>query len=105
MLLMGYARYAFRDYESYLRNVVGLVEDDIQLILIQYTLNFVTYELSPGIYSIEENSNTFHTLDDHEATLKVLYDVISLKTKLISTRFGETFGTLRSDERSVFNTS
>ena len=35
MLLTGYARYSFRDFESYLRIEVGLDEDDIQLILKQ----------------------------------------------------------------------
>ena len=35
ILLMGYARSPFRDFESYLRIVVGLEENDIQLILKQ----------------------------------------------------------------------
>ena len=38
MLLMGYARSPFRDFESYLAIVIGLDEDDIQLILKQYSL-------------------------------------------------------------------
>ena len=46
---MAYARSPFRDFESYLRIVVDLDEDDIQLILKQYNANFVTYELDPGI--------------------------------------------------------
>ena len=33
ILLMGYARSLFRDFESYLRIVVGLEEDNIRLIL------------------------------------------------------------------------
>ena len=41
-----------RDFESYLRIVVILDEDDIQLILKQYNSNFVTYELSPASYTI-----------------------------------------------------
>ena len=49
MLLMGYATSPFRDFESYLRIMVGLGEDDILLILKQYNANFVTYELDPGI--------------------------------------------------------
>ena len=35
ILLMGYARSPYRDFEIYLRIVVGLEEDDIQLILKQ----------------------------------------------------------------------
>ena len=46
---MGYARSPFQDFESYLRIVVVLDEDDIQLILKQYNSNFVTYEMPPGI--------------------------------------------------------
>ena len=37
---MGYARSPFRAFESYVRIVVGLVEDDIQLRLKQYNSNF-----------------------------------------------------------------
>ena len=33
LLLLGYARSEFRDFESYLRIVVGLDEGDIQLLL------------------------------------------------------------------------
>ena len=35
MLLMGYGRSLFRDFESYRRIVVGLTEDDVQLFLKQ----------------------------------------------------------------------
>ena len=49
MLLMGYDASPFRDFESYLRIVVGLDEEDIQLILKQYNSQFITYELTPGI--------------------------------------------------------
>ena len=74
MLLMGYARSPFRDFESYLRIVVGLDEDDIQLLLKQYNSNFVTYELSPGIYTYEDISEAVYTTGDHEKTSQVEYD-------------------------------
>ena len=45
---MGYARSPFRDFESYLRIVFGLEEDNIRLILKQYNEKFVTYELELG---------------------------------------------------------
>ena len=48
ILSMGYARSPFRDFESYLRIVIGLHEDDIQMILEQYNANFVTYEIDTG---------------------------------------------------------
>ena len=53
IFLLGYARSPFPDYESYLRIVVGLDEDDIQFILKQNNSAFVTYELTPGIYTIK----------------------------------------------------
>ena len=52
MLLFGYSASSFRDFESYLRLVIGLDEEDIQLILKEYNSHFITYELTPGIYTI-----------------------------------------------------
>ena len=70
ILLRGYARAPFRDFGSYLRIVVGLDEDDIQLILQQNNSNFVTYQLSPGIYTFEDVSKAVYTMGDHEVSLK-----------------------------------
>ena len=39
----------FGDFESYLRIVIGLNKDDLQLILKHYNSNFVTCEIPPGI--------------------------------------------------------
>ena len=65
ILLMGYARSPFRDFESYLRIVVGLEEDNIQLILKQYNEKFVFYELEPGNYMIEDIQKSVYFLGDH----------------------------------------
>ena len=46
--------FPFGDFESYLRIVIGLDEDDIQLILKQYSAIFVTYDFDPGIYTIRD---------------------------------------------------
>ena len=46
ILLMGYIRSPCRDFESYLRMVVGLDERNIQLILKQNRSYFFIYELS-----------------------------------------------------------
>ena len=67
---MGYARSLFGDFERYLRNVVGLDEEDIQLILKQYNANFLTYELDPGMYTLEDLQEAVHPLGDHEGTLQ-----------------------------------
>ena len=104
ILLLYYARSLFRDFESFLRMTGDLDEDDIQLILKQYNEKFVTYELEPGNYSIEDIQKSVYPLGDHEGTLQIEYDDLNKKVKLIFTRFGGTFGTLRFDKKSFFHT-
>ena len=70
MLLLAYAKSPFRDFEIYLRIVVRLDEEDIQLILKEYNSHFKTYELPPGIYSIQDVSDTVHTFSGHMETKK-----------------------------------
>ena len=41
-------------------------------------------------------------MGDHEESLKTEYHDISMKIKLISIRFGSTFGTLRFNEKYIF---
>ena len=65
---MYYARSPFRDFESFLRMTGDLDEDYIQLILKQYNSKFVTYELDPGIYTIEDNQEAVYPLGDHEGS-------------------------------------
>ena len=101
---MYYAKSPFRDFESFLRMTGDLDEDDIQLILKQYNEKFVSYELGPGKYSIEDLQKAVYPLGDHKGTLQIKYDDLNKKVKLILTRFGLTFGTLRFDEKSFFNT-
>ena len=101
---MGYARSQFRDFESYLRIVVGLQEDDIQIILKQPNGKYITYELSPDINQITGVSETVYKTGDHEETLQLECDDITRKTKLILTRCGSTIGTLRFDEKSFLYT-
>ena len=104
ILSMGYARSPFRDFESYLRIVIGLDENDIQLILKQYNAKVVTYDINPGNYTIEDPQKAVYPLGDHEGTLQAFYDELNKKTKPILTGFGSTFRTLRFDEKSFFNT-
>ena len=108
ILLYGYTRSRFRDFESFLRIVIGLDEEDIQLILNEYNSHFITYELTPGIYSIQDISDTVYTFNVNNESMQVEYDDISMKTKTILKYFGErkmfVLGTLRFDERSFFHT-
>ena len=62
ILVMGYARSPFRDYERYLRIIVGMEENDNQLILKQYNEKFITYELDPGNYTIEHLQEAVYPL-------------------------------------------
>ena len=45
ILLAGYTLSSFRDFKSYLRILVGLDEDDVQLTLKQHNSHFITYKL------------------------------------------------------------
>ena len=100
ILLNVYARSPFRDFESYLRFVAGLEEYVIQLMLKQYTSNFFTFEIVPGIYTNKDISEAAYTMGDHERTLPIKYDNVSMKTKLILKRFGGALGTIRFDQKS-----
>ena len=80
IILLGYSRSVFRDFESYLRSVVGLDEEDIQLLLKQYNSHFITYELTPGIYTIQDISDTIHTFSGHSEIIEIGYDDIAMKT-------------------------
>ena len=103
ILLMGYARSAFRDFESYLRIVIGLEEDNIQLILKQYNEKFITYELDPGIYTIEDIQKAVYKFGDYERTLAIRYDDTNKKVDLLLTCSG-VFDSLRFDKKSFFHT-
>ena len=96
MLLVVYARPPFRDFESYLRIVVGLDENGIHIFLKQCISIFFTFELSLGLYTIKDISAAVYTMSDHEKTLQTEYDDFKVKTKFLLTHFG----TLRFDIKS-----
>ena len=51
---------------------------------------------------MKKNSQSVYTMGHHEGTLNNEYDDISLKTKLVLTPFGGTFGMLKFNEKSFF---
>ena len=108
ILLYGYTRSRFRDFESYLRIVIGLDEEDFQLILKEYISHFITYELTPGIYSIQDFSDSIYNFSVNNESIKVEYDDISMKTKIILKYIGErkkfVLGTSRFHQTSFFHT-
>ena len=102
ILLLGYARSHLRDFESYFWIVVGLDREDIQSILKQYISHFITYGLTPGIYKIQDFSDTVHTFAGHNEIIKIEFDNISMKIKISLKHIsGKVFvlRTLRFDER------
>ena len=108
IFLLNYSRSQFRDFESYLRIRVGLDEEDIQLILKEYNSHFITYELTPGIYTIQDISDAVHTFSGHSEIIEIEYNDISMKTKIIlkykDLRENFGMGTLRFDKKSFFHT-
>ena len=82
MLLLGYARSAFRGFKTHLRTVVGLKADEVQLFLKQYNSNFVIYEVFPGVYPMKVFSEAVYTMHDHKGTLCIEYGDISRKQNL-----------------------
>ena len=87
---------------------VGLDEEDIQLILKEYNSHFITYELSPGIYTIQDILDAVHTFSGHSEIIEIDYDDISMKTKIISkykdSRENFGLGTLRFNKKTFFHT-
>ena len=104
ILLMAYARSPFRDFESFLRMTGDLDEDDIQLMLKQNNENIITYELDPGNHTLEDLQKAVYPLGDSEGTLQIKNGDTNNKVKLILTRYGSSFGTLRFDKKSFFFT-
>ena len=86
--MLRHARSPFRVFENYLRNVVKLDEEYLQFIFKQFNSNFVTYEIPPGVYPIKDISEAAYTKRDHRVTLRIEYDNISMKSKLILKRYG-----------------
>ena len=108
ILLLRYSASPFRDFESYLRLVVGLDEEDIRLILKEYNSHFITYELTPGIYTIQDISDAIQTFSGHQETIQLEYDDISMRTTIVLKFKNEekkfALGTLKFDKQSFFHT-
>ena len=105
-ILAIYTSSVFQDFESFLRTQIGLVEDDIKLVLDEYNSSFITYELEPGIYSYRDISEAlFYILQTEypgpSNTIVIEFDDITRKTKLV---VKEGIIAIRFDEKPFFNT-
>ena len=56
ILIIRYSLWQFQDFETYLRILTGVNEDDIQLKSKQYSSKFITYEIPLGNYTFEDLS-------------------------------------------------
>ena len=68
ILLLGYARSPFLDFESTHRSVVDLDADEIQLMLKLYNSIFITFGLFPRLHIVTDISEVVYTMGDHEGT-------------------------------------
>ena len=82
VLSMGYARSPIRDFEFCLRMVVGLDEDNIQMILEENNSFFVTDEIPPSFYSIKDISEAVYTMGGHEKPYKSNKMILAWKPNL-----------------------
>ena len=106
ILLFGYCASSFRDFESYLRLVIGLDEEYIQLTLKEYNSHFITYQLTPGIYTMQDISGAIKTFSSHEVTIELVYDDITKRATIVLKFKDEkekfALGTLRFDKQFFF---
>ena len=103
-ILSIYTSCVFQDFESFLRTEVDLVEDDIKLVLDEYTSSFITYESSPGIYTFIDISEVllkFHESENKGDFNKIVndFDDITRKTRLV---LRPGIIAIRFDEKSFF---
>ena len=76
---MIYARSPFRDFESYHRSVIGLEEDDCQLISKKFNSSFLNFERPRDIYSTKDASEVICHMGDYETSLPFENDDFSKK--------------------------
>ena len=99
-ILSIYTGSVFQDFESVLRTQIDLVEDDIKLVLDEYNSSFITYKITPGIYTFQDLSEALVNFLQSEykgAINKIVieFDEITRKTKsnlrpgIIAIRFDE----------------
>ena len=105
-ILSGYTSSIFQDFESYLRTEVDLVEDDIRLVLDEYKSNFITYEISLGIYTSKDISEALlgflqSEYEGYHNAIDIKFEDTNMKTKLV-VRPGII--AIRFDEKSFFST-
>ena len=103
-IVAGCVSPVFQNFESYLKTEVDLIEDDIKLVSDEYNSSFVTYEISPGIYTFKDISEALFNILQNENpgpsnVIDIEYDIITMKTKLV---VENGIIAIRFDEKSFF---
>ena len=103
-ILSGYTSCIFQDFEIFFRTEVNLVEDDIKIVSDEYNSSFITYEISPGMYTFRHISEVLLSFlqPQFEGFLKATdfeFDNNTMKTVLV-VRAGII--ALKFDEKSFF---
>ena len=106
LILSMYVDSVIQDFESFLRTQIDLVEDDVRLVLNEYNSSFITYDLTPGIYTFKDLSEALFNILQSEYpgpsnAIDIEFDDISMKTKL---EVKSGIIAIRFDENSFFNT-
>ena len=105
-ILAIYTRSIFRDFESFLRTQIDLIEDDIKLVLDEYNSSFITYELNPCIYNYRDLSEALFYILQSEypqsgSEILIRLDDITRKAKLV---VNSGIIAIRFDEKSFLGT-
>ena len=105
-ILSTYVDSVFQDFESSLRTQIGLVEDDVRLVLDEYNSSFIIYELTPVIYTFKDLYEALFNILQSECpgsnnVIAIKFDNITTKNKLV-VNFGNI--AIRFDEKSFFST-
>ena len=98
--------FVFQDFESFLRTQIDLVEDDVRFVLDEYNSSFITYELTPGIYTFKDLSKALFKIlkteyPESSSEIVVEFDDITRKNKLV---VKSGIIVIRFDEKSFFST-
>ena len=104
-VVAGYTSSILQNFETYLRAVVGLVEDDFRLVLEEYNSSFISYELQPGLYTFKDLCEVLSRklqleFDGVENATDIEFDDYNMKNKLL---IRPSFIAIRFDEKSFFS--
>ena len=106
LILSMYVDSVFQDFESFFRTQIDLVEDDVRLVLDDFNSSFITYKITPGIYTFKDLSEALLNilqLENPESSSEIVieFENITKKTKLV---VKSGIIVIRFDEKSFFNT-